>query len=206
LNYGANSLTISRKLEWGVETINQGKVMSSITANFSPSLFHNTRCTFQRLRDARIFHGWVESIDEREVTVRTCGEITMTDGDDFAFQVFGIGQNLKFQARLMTRMSAGLANQGMFAIVTFDGVQVESGPFEIMDVSKNGLGMILPIELKKGAIAHFRISCMAGEISLSAEVMNVRPASTEQFRHGFVIRDISRVDAQRWSQNFKREV
>jgi hypothetical protein len=209
--------------------------MSSIQSGFSPSTFLNTRCTFQRLRDARIFHGWVESLDDREITLRVGGDAVLTEGDEFVFQVFGFGQNLKFPGKLTTRLSgtlvlgdhssvslcmfamqghisiingdecARMSNQGMFALIKVDDVLIDPNPLEIADISKNGLGIVLPVELTKGAIANFQISSIVGEIILSAEVVNVRAAaSPASFRHGFAIREMSRIDGLRWAQNFKR--
>ncbi|MEQ1821033.1 MAG: PilZ domain-containing protein [Fimbriimonadaceae bacterium] len=208
--------------------------MSTIHTGFSPSLYLNTRCTFQRIKDARIFHGWVESLDEREITLRVGGDAVLTEGDEFVFQVFGLGQNLKFLGRLTTRLSgtlvlgddssvslcmfailgeikiiagddsARMSNQGMFALIKVDDVLIDQNPIEIADVSKGGLGVVLPVELPKGTRAMFQISSIVGEINLEAQVMNVRPATTGFFRHGFAIREMSRIDGLRWGQNFKR--
>jgi len=77
---------------------------------FSISGFLNTRCTFHRMKDAKILHGWVEAFDEREIAVRLPANQDIQEGEKFYFQVFGLEEDAIFLAQLTTRLGAGLAS------------------------------------------------------------------------------------------------
>lgn len=70
-----------------------------------PGNFLNTRCTFQRVKDARIFHGWVESFDEHDIAIRTTLSEDMSDTDVFYFQVFGLEEDLTFGGLYCTKIT-----------------------------------------------------------------------------------------------------
>lgn len=71
----------------------------------SPANFMNTRTTFQRMKDAKINHGWVEAFDDREIAVRVFNAADYSEGDCFYFQVFGIEEDAQFKACLTTKLT-----------------------------------------------------------------------------------------------------
>ena len=51
--------------------------------------FVGTRARFQRLRDARLFNGWIENFFGSKVEVTTSTEFPVEIGDEFRFEGFG---------------------------------------------------------------------------------------------------------------------
>jgi len=68
----------------------------------------NARTTFQRLSDAKFFHGWVNQISPQTVSVYSCSDTRFECGDQFSFQVFGAGMDAHFQATLVNIQNADL--------------------------------------------------------------------------------------------------
>jgi hypothetical protein len=203
---------------------------------FVPSSFVNTRCTFQRARDAKIFHCWVESFDEREIAARFAGE-GITEREKFYFQVYGIDQDVRFSATLHTRLNnsfgfgdadhsgsvlgmfticsefkisasqggARLANQGMSAFFTVDGILVSDEPIDIVDVSKTGISAVLPLSMKKDQQVVARVMTINGEVEMKVVVRNFRAAPAGGTRYGFEILEMHRIDRLRWAQVFSSQ-
>lgn len=196
----------------------------------------NTRCTFQRARDAKIFHGWVESFEEREIAVRFVGE-GIAEREKFHFQVYGLEQDVRFAGTLHTRLSntfgfgdadqsgsvlgmfticsefktsaaqsgARLANQGMSAYFTVDGILVSDEPIDILDVSVTGISAVLPVQMKKEQRLVAKVMTINGEVEMQLIVRNVRSASAGGTRYGFEILEMHRIDRLRWTQVFSSQ-
>jgi hypothetical protein len=66
------------------------------------SVFENTRTTFQRLSDAKIFHGWIYQLNSAGVLVRlSAGSAQLNQDEECYFQVFGPQRNALFRAKLI---------------------------------------------------------------------------------------------------------
>lgn len=62
--------------------------------------FVGTRARFQRLRDARLFNGWIENFFGNKVEVTTSTEFPVEIGDEFRFEGFGHHISVVFNAKL----------------------------------------------------------------------------------------------------------
>jgi hypothetical protein len=58
------------------------------------------RASFQRLRDAKILHGWIDSIDGSRVIVKTNVSALLTPGERFAFRTACLSGDIAFEATL----------------------------------------------------------------------------------------------------------
>lgn len=59
------------------------------------------RASFQRLRDAKIMHGWIDSIDTGQVTVKATVSAILHPGDRFAFRTACLSGDIAFEATLL---------------------------------------------------------------------------------------------------------
>ena len=59
------------------------------------------RASFQRLRDAKILHGWIDSIDPGQVVVKTSGSAAFQPGERFAFRTASLHGDVAFEATLV---------------------------------------------------------------------------------------------------------
>lgn len=62
--------------------------------------FSGSRARFQRLRDAAIFNGWVESFDGKHISVNAATDRAVLAGDVAQFELVGFGAKAIFQAQL----------------------------------------------------------------------------------------------------------
>ena len=62
--------------------------------------FVGTRCRFQRLRDAKLFNGWIEDFNSEKLDVSTSAEATAQVGEEFRFEGFGHHISVVFTARI----------------------------------------------------------------------------------------------------------
>lgn len=60
------------------------------------------RASFQRLRDAKIMHGWIDSIDVGQVTVKASASAILQPGDRFAFRTACLAGDVAFEATLIS--------------------------------------------------------------------------------------------------------
>ncbi|MGV3615529.1 MAG: PilZ domain-containing protein [Fimbriimonas sp.] len=58
------------------------------------------RASFQRLRDAKILHGWIDSIDGSRVIVKANVTTLLTPGERFAFRTACLSGDVAFEATL----------------------------------------------------------------------------------------------------------
>lgn len=63
--------------------------------------FIGTRVRFQRMSDCRLFHGWVQELDNDMLVVRTSPDVAVMDGDSFRFEINGPDQVLMFTGQLV---------------------------------------------------------------------------------------------------------
>jgi len=58
------------------------------------------RASFQRLRDAKILHGWVDGLDGNFVTLKANSAVVLAPGDRFAFRSSCLSGDVAFEATL----------------------------------------------------------------------------------------------------------
>jgi hypothetical protein len=62
--------------------------------------YSGSRVSFQRLSDARILRGWVDSFEGPTLVVRTSADFELAVGDGFSFRVNGLNSDAVFLAEL----------------------------------------------------------------------------------------------------------
>jgi len=178
----------------------------------------NTRARFQRLRDAKIFSGWVRTFSENNVVVVTPKDMEYETGDTFVFQVYGPGNIAVFRAVMEycsgNVLSLRLASTVHFATQTEDmrlllegttGVLMSEGcNFDVMlvDVSARGAAVLSSGQLDKGAPIELHIDSNLGQVVVKGEVKYCRKAEgmQDQYRIGMSLKPDNRIDSARWQQ------
>lgn len=56
------------------------------------------RCSLQRLKDLKIFRGWVESLYYPDVSIRMICDTAILPGDSFQIQIYGLQRDMIFRA------------------------------------------------------------------------------------------------------------
>ncbi|MEQ1822842.1 MAG: PilZ domain-containing protein [Fimbriimonadaceae bacterium] len=205
---------------------------ASSKSGINPDLYDNTRCTYQRKADAKIGHGWVETISDDEVIVRMRDNLVWQESDEASFEIFGLGKNLRCMARLSAQMSAPnaevgalcifrilgspritegqpnarLCNQDVTAIVKIKGEFITPEPVPVQDISRTGLAIFLPTPIEPGETAELDLLTDQGRVTMRATiVVYSRLMDTHGYRHGFKIAEMGRVDAVNWHKIFERK-
>lgn len=182
------------------------------------------------MKDARILHGWIEGINNQNVSVRVLKAMPLEVKDQFFFHVFGLEEDAKFFGRYsstselqeqgvtqtvchfsiegeikLTQSSgvARLVKPGMTAMATYEEEPLLVEPTEVLDASLKGIGIALPIQVKKGKLVEVVVSTSLGDINMKTVVRNVRQGDNGFYRHGLEIEEMHRIDSLRWAQFFK---
>lgn len=71
-------------------------------SRISPRDFVGTRTRFQRLKDARIFNGWIEQFYEKSVEISISGTTPLMVGEEFRFEGFGNHISVVFNGQIDT--------------------------------------------------------------------------------------------------------
>lgn len=69
-------------------------------SRISPRDFVGTRARFQRMRDAKIFNGWIDNFFGNKLEVVTSSQFPVEVGDSFRFEGFGHHITMVFQCEL----------------------------------------------------------------------------------------------------------
>jgi hypothetical protein len=201
-----------------------------IAVYVDPIPFLGTRGTFARLRDAKIFHIWVESLDSREVSCRLSVPFDPEVGDELIGEIFGIGATAQFRVKVDSvidptrfgilganqpkvftasiigtpRVGAGHPNARVAVLNVTAVIPIEPHALEVLDVSMGGFAVVMPYAPVRESTRDFLIRTPHGDVSLTAEVRNTRDLGTRGTRVGFLIQSIERTGRPRWGQFFKR--
>jgi hypothetical protein len=183
----------------------------------------NTRARFQRLKDAKLFTGWIRSFRKNNFVVVTPKEYEGAISDEFIFQVSGPGNVAVFRAildychgnelvlRLVSEIRFTSAAEDMRLLIEgTSGALVSDGcEFEVLvvDVSATGAAVIASVELKKGDPVELRIDSTLGQVMVKGEVKYCRSAEgqSNQFRIGMSLTPDNRVDSARWQRLLSSE-
>ncbi|HEY3780878.1 MAG TPA: PilZ domain-containing protein [Fimbriimonadaceae bacterium] len=178
--------------------------------------FFNTRARIQRIRDAKLFSGWVRSFSGTTVVVTLNRDENVRPGESFVFQVqgpgsvamftavlelaFGTELTLKLVSEVRFTKSEGsmrLLVEGMTGQLIYDEYELE---VTILDLSENGAGVVTDESLEKGTGIQLIIDSPQGRVDCAGEVIYCRPLDDNQYRIGMSIKPQNRVDTARWQR------
>jgi hypothetical protein len=185
------------------------------------------RASFQRLRDAKILHGWIEAIEGARLLVRASLPVSLGTGEQFAFRVTGPHGDVAFEATLRTegQTASGTRLQNseeQMLLFEAGGRMVTLPPSgdprfrssigtvflgtdgleaRVQDVSPEGLGLLVPVAFQRGQTTRVVIGTPAGEVVTEAEVRYCRKASDApvSYRVGLYLNALDRVNRARWN-------
>jgi hypothetical protein len=181
------------------------------------------RTRLQRLKDAKFFTGWVTDFDEQEVKVRLGTDEACEPGDYYLLEIFGPLSDAVLQARVRMAFdnqayftihgtinyrpateNARLRITGITATLTYPDFEVEG---RVLDISHNGVGMVVRKALVQKSKAKIRLQTPRGEINAEGEIRYCRAESngSGNFRVGIRLGDLARLEKARWQRLFESE-
>ncbi len=189
----------------------------------SLSRFKKSRARLQRFSDAKIFRGWIETLNQGTACVEFADKSSLAAGDQFHVEAHGPGKIATFTARvaLVSDSSVILEIEGpvRFAEPTEDsrfridgltakiGVQDRRFDAEVLDVSAKGIGLSTSAPFGKGDPVAIELATRFGAIQGAGEVRYCRAleAGALRFRIGVLWVEMSRVDQGRWMRILDEE-
>jgi PilZ domain len=184
--------------------------------------FFNTRARVQRIRDAKLFSGWVRSFSGTTLVATLSREAQVTPGETFVFQVQGPGSVAMFTAVLELAFGMELTLnlisevkfvksdgtmrllvEGMTGQLIYENYEID---VTILDLSENGAGVVTDEALEKGTGIQLVIDSPQGRVDCSGEVIYCRRLEVgNQYRIGMSIKPQNRVDTARWQRLLQAE-
>jgi len=173
------------------------------------------RC--QRLRDAKLFSGWVQTLTPTYGQVKVDDKFNAEPGDRFFFQIYGDASCAMLPVSFAS-VRLGVAHftiDGAIKTVAsgeemrtlIDGeikCLLKLGWFEswgqILDVSFSGLGIKTSAPVERGENAHISILSSVGEITGKGEVRYCRKIEGLDgfFRVGLELEEYDRLNMAKW--------
>jgi hypothetical protein len=180
------------------------------------SEFEGTRFRLQRLRDAKLFSGWISEIDASNAALKLNGRPALDAGDKFFIQAFGEGQSITCQVEYL----AGKPDRAIFKLhppvkilqstedmrILVDGMKCNlklgwfDAPGTLLDLSATGLGLQTSVPVERGETAEFSIIASVGEIIGSGEVRYCKAMDgvAGSYRVGLELAEFDRVNLAKW--------
>lgn len=180
--------------------------------------FGGTRIRLQRLRDSKLFSGWIVGATSSRIEARIDSRTAVDLGDEFFVQAFGDANSAMFHAKTVgtSSRSASLDVLGDPRIVAssedmrvlIDGLKcgAKLGWFEcvtdVLDVSPHGIGIRLNVAVEKGEPIELSIVSLSGEIVVRGEVRYCRKQDSpiSEFRIGISLFDMDRITGAKWNR------
>ncbi len=183
-----------------------------------PAMFARTRARLQRLSDAKIFSGWVSTINDHEAVLRINGENNLRVEDQLFVQAFGDGVTAQFTGlverahcqtvtlsyasaikAIPTKEEVRLKTSLILGEIDASGFKLE---FQVVDVSRGGIGIVTKLPLVKGAVVSVAIHEHIAELQCTAEVRYCRPIEGDEgaFRAGLRLNELDRINQARWNR------
>ncbi|HRF58448.1 MAG TPA: PilZ domain-containing protein [Fimbriimonadaceae bacterium] len=184
--------------------------------------FNAGRVRVQRLRDYKLFHGWVATIFETEIVLSLPELGDLAVGENVAIEIAGPKVLAMGTARISFveggaagsdgRISLHLANPLKFIDSTNTGrvrvpphvVSLKIGEKKVagrlLDGSTGGIGLSSEAAVDRGATGTLSIDSGHGTIDLTVEVRYCRPNAESGFRVGLQIIEGQRLEVARWCQ------
>ncbi len=180
-----------------------------------------TRLRMQRLKDARLFSGWVDTAVGGMVHVSLGSDEPIEEGDNFFCEGLTFTHRLSFKAFVERSLGNGKGARYMLrltappvmttsqehpryrvpplAVTLTAGEEVCQGFLE--DVCIAGLGVMSPIRFDKGMLVNVDIPEPVGPMRLTAQVRYFRNlGENEDVQLGLQIFGMERESAQKWVQ------
>ncbi len=189
-----------------------------------PRNYEGTRARCQRIRDAKLFSGWVGEITDGYIAM-TCDHVPEFEPlDQIAIEVYGHAQNLlmvgvfesvagkqaQFRVVSSTRVIPAKENVRIHAgrlgvLCEFVGPEGNLLEYRVVDVSKGGVGLEGSMGLPKGHVGEIRFDTEAGDVTATAEVRYCKlDEASREYRLGLRIEFSERVSRGRWLQLFSQ--
>lgn len=180
------------------------------------SEFEGARARLQRLRDAKLFTGWVSQVSPTHVSLKLNPGSQGDAGEKFFVQLFGHEQSLMFPAVLasVNAETATLAYDGEVKRVASSEEMrvlldedlkclVKLGWFEawasVLDVSFSGLGLKTTMPVERGEMANITLPTVFGDIKGRGEVRYCRKMEEDGFhRVGIELEEFDRLNMAKW--------
>ena len=174
------------------------------------------RIRMQRLRDARMFAGWMVGFDGRSAQVIPLDEPTAVPGEEFLCEAFLDGYVLSFRAasvgkdagrigliltesprRLPSTESMRVQTPGRTALLSTSVGDFEA---ELVDVGTGGAAVLAPIQLQPSDLVKIAFKSGAATIEAEGTVRYCRLADPEGVLHriGIRVHELDRTTAARW--------
>ncbi|MEZ5162872.1 MAG: PilZ domain-containing protein [Fimbriimonadaceae bacterium] len=93
-------------------------------SRISPRDFVGTRARFQRMRDAKIFNGWIENFFGNKLEVATSSQVPVEVGDEFRFEGFGHHITMVFQCELDSINAIDVLTGGLETVIEGSNAKV----------------------------------------------------------------------------------
>lgn len=180
------------------------------------SMFTGTRTRFQRLKDAKLFSGWVRVFREDRLVVTVTRGSKALAGEQFAFQVFGHSATAQFTATVTASVGdeISFSINGDFQLVKstekvriltegLNGALIineQEFAVRIADLGQGGAGIMSTMPMEKGESTTLRIDYGQGPITCNGIVRYCRATDDMIFRIGLSLTPHNRVDVARWQR------
>ena len=184
------------------------------------SEFKHKRARLQRISDARFFSGWVDSVSASEVIVRITGGVVLDISDEFMVEVHGLLNLMGFRGRvesfedstttlrIITPMQltpvtedARVTITNLIGHVTIAG---EVHEFEVVDISVQGIGILVGAPLNRKSVAEISIDTETGPIRAQGIIRYCREDAENigAYRAGIEFGEMGRVEKARLKSPF----
>lgn len=185
--------------------------------------FENTRGRFIRVSDLTEFRGWVVGERNLKFVIQLDGEQPIEAGQELVGEVFLHEWSLKLRARVlhvsqhagpepMTLVGIELLNvnaqhgsgrerfrvKEMRATI-HSGAERLAGDCEVLDISLDGLGLVMPVEPRSGTVLDIQLEHEGTAFRFRCEVRYARP-SEGGVRCGMLIQHADRIEEQKWKK------
>ncbi len=151
--------------------------MSRIT----PRDFIGTRCRMHRLRDARIFHGWIQTMFGSRVEVLTPADAFVQIGEKFRFELHGRKTSAVFDACLTDVEQFDVESQGVEYAVEGSAAKVVEAEWIVLQFNIDGQFRYA------NALQPFRIRTTNIEIKVIARDWTCQATSVDVSMKGIAI-------------------
>lgn len=178
-----------------------------------------TRIRIQRLRDAKLFSGWVEAATSGMVHLSVNQADALKVGDDLFCEchtfsqrvvlqgtidrVFGAGEMQRYSLRLTSAPKALNGSESPRFRTPCSPIDATHAGSEfggvLLDASVAGMGVALEVRVDRGETIALTIHTPFGDVSGECEVRWSRLETTEEgYRTGLLIKQMARESAEVW--------
>ncbi len=152
----------------------------------TPKDFIGTRIRFTRIRDARIFSGWVESVFGTQIQVQAETSVVMEIGDKFQFEAHCQRASASFTGTLSDIGDFDMLQGGMISAVEgSNSKMIEASVVPLIFKADSPLRYIVTVEPYR-----VRVNGVQGEITVDSRSVKVSVVDVSESGFGFVTRHV----------------